>query len=278
MTERVKLLGGDALTVLRTLPSESVQEVVTSPPYWNLRNYGAAGQIGLERTLQAYVGRLTGVFAEARRVLKRDGVMWLNLGDTHCGDEARHSGLRKKQLAGVPWRVAFALQESGWILRADCIWHKPNAQPESIRDRPTICHEYLFLFAKSPRYYYDQDAIREPLAEATLKDKRTFRRMSNRDTDGMKLGGRRIYHPLGRNKRTVWTVPTRPTSHQHFAVFPAELIRPCIKSGSRIDDVVLDPFCGSGTTGIVAMEESRQFLGIEINPDYLRLAQKQLGL
>jgi len=330
----VRLFCGDSRDVLASLPAESVQTCVTSPPYWGLRDYGVAGQLGLEATPEAYVASLVAVFAEVRRVLCDDGTLWLNLGDSYATqpgkgnnvpqtkwtantypESAAHrsrgfDGLKPKDLVGIPWRVAFALQADGWYLRSDVIWHKPNPMPESVTDRPTKAHEYLFLLSKSERYVYDADAIAEPFAEASIERLRqniAAQRGSDRvpgKTNGpMKAVGlnanRSSYKPgsassmndgvhvaksdaglplreSGRNKRTVWTVPTEAYKGAHFAVFPPDLIKPCVLAGSRPGDVVLDPFAGSGTTLYVAKEFGRQALGVELNPAYCDLAARRL--
>lgn len=261
---------GDNRQSLRRLPEKSVQVVVTSPPYWGLRDYGAEGQIGLEQSPDAYVEELCQVFDEVWRVLKDDGTVWLNLGDSYAsmrdskvtpdslrnGDGTKvaqgaanrnpkvlkEAGLKHKDLVGIPWRVAFALQARGWYLRSDIIWSKPNPMPESVRDRPTKSHEHIFLLTKNYKYYYDSEAIRE---EAV---------------DGLK------------NKRDVWPIQTKPFKGAHFAVYPPELVEPCVLAGSRIGDIVLDPFSGSGTTGVVAINNGRTYIGLELNPDYAQLS------
>jgi site-specific DNA-methyltransferase (cytosine-N4-specific) len=257
------LFEGDALQVLQRLPSESVQCVVTSPPYWGLRDYNREGQIGLEPTLPQFINRLLTVFSEVRRVLRPDGVFWLNIGDGYTSgnrgwrapdkkNPARAmsvrpdtpEGLKPKDLIGVPWRLAFALQDDGWYLRADVVWNKPNAMPESVKDRPTRAHEYLFMFSKSEQYYYDRDAIIEP---------------------------------NGRNCRSVWNVHTQGFAGAHFATFPPKLVEPCIKASTRARDFVLDPFFGSGTVGLVAEELGRRYVGIELHPEYVALAANRLG-
>jgi len=257
---------GDAITVLRRLPSASVSCVVTSPPYWGLRDYGIGEQIGLEQTLPQFINRLVAVFAEIRRVLRDDGTLWLNIGDGYTSgnrgwrapdkkNPARAmdvrpetpEGLKPKDLIGVPWRLAFALQDDGWYLRSDVVWNKPNAMPESVKDRPVRSHEYLFMLTKSERYFYDWEAMREPA-----------------DNGGM------------RSKRTVWPVNTKPFAGAHFATFPPELIRPCILASSRPGDYVLDPFFGSGTVGLVCQEEGRHYVGVELNPEYVALAAARL--
>ncbi len=269
------LLHGDCREVLKTLPDGSVQCCVTSPPYWGLRDYGVEAQIGLERTPEAYVAALVEVFREVRRVLSDDGVVWLNLGDSYAtgGGSVRHApgggdqgerfvragmigtqpnrmkldGFKPKDLIGIPWRVAFALQADGWWLRSDVIWSKPNPMPESVTDRPTKAHEYVFLLAKSERYYYDAQAIAEPST-----------------------------HAATRNRRTVWRVPTQPYPGSHFAVMPEALAEPCILAGSRPGDTVLDPFNGAGTTGVVAAKHGRHYIGIDANADYLTMSGRRI--
>lgn len=263
----IKLLQGDCLDVLRTLPDASVQCCVTSPPYWGLRDYGVEGQLGLEHTPEEYVAHMVEVFSAVRRVLKDDGTLWLNLGDSFNG----------KQVVGIPWRVAFALQADGWWLRSDIIWHKPNPMPESVTDRPTRAHEYIFLATKSSRYYYDANAIKEPSnypndnrkARASVDQKR----MPNESIAGVRPGS--ATYPT-RNIRSVWTVTTHPYSGAHFATFPPKLITPCILAGSRPGDTVLDPFNGAGTTGLVCLENARNYIGIDLNSDYLDLTRNRL--
>jgi site-specific DNA-methyltransferase (adenine-specific) len=246
------------------MSSNTVQCVVTSPPYWGLRDYNIPDQIGLERTLPEFIARLRATFAEVRRVLREDGLFWLNIGDGYTSgnrgwrapdkkNRARAmevrpdtpDGLKPKDLMGIPWRLAFALQDDGWFLRADIIWNKPNAMPESVKDRPTRAHEYLFMFSKSEKYYYDRQAIL--------------------DTNG-------------RNKRSVWNVNTTAYAGAHFATFPARLIEPCIKASTRPGDFVLDPFFGAGTLGVAAAALGRKYIGIELHPDYISLARQRLGL
>ena len=255
---------GDAFQILQTFPDESVNCIITSPPYWGLRDYNISGQIGHEPTLNQYINQLTIIFHEAKRVLKEDGVFWLNIGDGYTSgnrkwrapdkkNPAREmsirpdtpKGLKPKDLLGIPWRLAFSLQDSNWYLRSDIIWNKPNAMPESVKDRPTRSHEYLFMLTKSEKYYYDREAIQEP----------------NK-----------------RNKRTVWDINTQPFQEAHFATFPPKLIEPCILSSTRRGDLILDPFFGSGTVGLVAKELERRFWGIEINPKYLEIAKKRINL
>ena len=256
------IIESDAILALQKLPSESVQCIVTSPPYWGLRDYGIDGQIGLEQQLQQYINKLVAVFSEAKRVLKKDGILWLNIGDGYTSGNRGYrapdkknparamsvrpntpDGLKSKDLLGIPWRLAFALQADGWYLRSDIIWNKPNAMPESVKDRPTRSHEYVFMLTKSEKYYYDNTSIKEN----------------------------------GRNKRTVWNVNTMPFAEAHFATFPTALIDPCILAATRENDYVLDPFFGSGTVGVVCREHNRKFVGIELNNEYVKIAQKRLN-
>jgi DNA modification methylase len=257
------LIVGDSNKVFAQLPSDVFQTCVTSPPYWSLRNYGIEGQIGLEESLDDFIAGLVSVFEQVRRVLRDDGTLWLNIGDSYTSGgrtwRARDKknparamdvrpdtpdGLKPKDLIGVPWRLAFALQASGWYLRADCIWNKPNCQPESVKDRPTRSHEYVFLFSKSERYLYDNATVRGP---------------------------------NGRNLRSVWDINTQPNRLTHEAMFPTKLVEPCIALTSRPGDVVLDPFLGSGTTGLVALQMDRRFVGIELNPSYVAIAEDRLN-
>ena len=256
------VVNGDSRQVLATLPENIFQVCVTSPPYWSLRDYGIEGQIGLEQSLNDYISSLVAVFEEVRRTLREDGTLWLNIGDSYTSgnrtwrapDKKNPSrgmgtrpptpeGLKAKDLIGVPWKLAFALQEAGWYLRADIIWNKPNCQPESVKDRPTRSHEMLFLFSKSEKYFYDHEAVRGP---------------------------------NDRNMRTVWDVNTKPYQEAHFATYPPALVEPCLGLGSRAGDLVLDPFIGSGTTGEVALKMRRRFVGIELNPEYVTIAAKRL--
>ena len=411
------VLQGDCIEVMRGMEPESVHCVVTSPPYWGLRNYGVNGAYGLEPTLDEYIGQMVEVFREVWRVLRKDGQLWLNLGDAYAstgrsdrkespGVGAKQAmkapgrdivwqpgggsnfgwslpgGLKPKDLIGLPWRVAFALQADGWWLRSDIVWHKPNPMPESVRDRPTRAHEYVFLLTKSARYFYDADAIREPIKDPGSWDgnhKNGFRKAdwdggdayanqphlpSNHAKPDKERGHSRRHagfndrwdgmskeeqQAIGANKRTVWSIATQPYKGSHFATFPEKLVEPCIlagtsergvcsecgapwervveqsrtfesgsgrsgnaisgKNGSRVQgggetgdvrrgpvvhtstigwqptcghdsdlaaDVVLDPFCGSGTTGVVALQHGRSFIGIELNPEYVELARKRI--
>ena len=334
-----QLLQGDCLSVLRTLPAASVHCVATSPPYFGLRDYGCDGQIGLELTPAEYVAKLVQVFDQVRRVLRDDGTLWLNLGDSYANDgkwggetggkqgclpdsdrqrvgrEKRRTALPPKSLIGIPWRVAFALQDNGWILRSDIIWHKPNPMPESVADRPTKAHEYLFLLTKSARYYYDAHAIAEP-AQSWQGNAATFERTGpvsqhvlpnqttaqHRPDRGRGKGGRNSFRGQGaeregekgpanrdgreladvgyaptRNKRSVWSIATRPCPEAHFATYPVELVSPCILAGCPVGGTVLDPFSGIGTTGVAAIGLGREYIGIELNPAYIALAERYLS-
>lgn len=262
--EKPTIIHGDALQILRRLESGCVQCIVTSPPYWGLRDYNVAEQVGLVESLPQYLNRLTEVFAEARRVLADNGVFWLNIGDSFTSgnrgwrapdrkNPARAmsvrpttpEGLKSKDLIGLPWRLAFSLQEDGWYLRSDIVWNKPNAMPESVRDRPNRSHEFIFMFTKSERYKYHREAVRGP---------------------------------NGRNLRSVWNVNTKPFPGAHFATFPPELVEPCILTCSDPGDVVLDPFFGAGTVGLVAERHDRKYIGIELNAEYVGLAATRLSL
>jgi DNA modification methylase len=293
-----RVLVGDVRKQLASLSDASVQCCVTSPPYWGLRDYGMPGQIGLEPTPEAFVASLVEVFREVRRVLKDDGVCWLNLGDSYVGaansggvnrndggpavrvvgmNAKRGDGLKPKDLVGIPWRVAFALQADGWYLRSDVIWSKPNPMPESVTDRPTKAHEYIFLLAKSERYFYDQGAIREIGTEEPHI--RPASRMGSKAIVGLKSASPNMDRVLDgtRNARSVWIIATQPYPDAHFATFPEAIPDRCIKAGSRIGDTVLDPFTGSGTTGQVAIQCGRSFIGIELNPAYAELARTRIG-
>lgn len=304
---------GRNLDLLAAIPDESVQTCITSPPYWGLRDYGEDDQLGLEPTPEEYVENMVEVFREVRRVLRDDGTLWLNLGDSYAanakggggtgagtlncgpkhnktsterqmlGDSRRFDlagcGLKPKDLVGIPWRVAFALQADGWYLRSDIIWHKPNPMPESVTDRPTKAHEYIFLLTKQPRYYYDADAIRE---SSTTEAGTAGSWDGNRDL-GLPDGKTRFGKPnLGgsidgrRNRRSVWTVSTKPFSGAHFAVFPPDLIEPCVLAGCPEGGTVLDPFSGSGTTGMVALRHDRSYIGLELNPEYAEMSRNRI--
>jgi len=319
---------GDVIEQLRVLQKESINCVVTSPPYWGLRDYAVDGQMGLEKTPEEYVAKMVGVFREIRRVLRADGTCWVNLGDCYATSapngcqglngarkDRRYTeenlpakktglGLKPKDLIGIPWMVAFALRADGWYLRQDVIWHKPNCMPESVTDRCTKNHEYVFLLAKSRRYYFDQDSILEPISESThlRVSQKTIAAQRGMATPGVKNntsmdaalifpgrkkfdksqggGGMGIKGHSGntladgttywmRNKRSVWTIPTAPFKKAHFATFPEALVVPCIKAGCPRGGAVLDPFMGSGTTGVVAQKQGMKFIGIELNQKYI---------
>jgi DNA modification methylase len=291
-----KIINGDCLDKLKTLDAESVQCCVTSPPYWGLRDYGVEGQLGLEKTPEEYVAKMVDVFREVKRVLRNDGTLWLNLGDSYSGggrgfgyggkqdtnkgcDGMPKSiiadGLKSKDLVGIPWRVAFALQADGWYLRQDIIWAKPNPMPESVTDRCTKSHEYIFLLSKSARYFYDAEAVKEPNAPATVERakyhwcKPDTKAAQYQDMNGLNRNETYPMNEAGRNRRSVWTITTKPYKEAHFATFPEEIPRTCILAGSKKGDTILDPFCGSGTTGEVALKLDRNFIGIELNQKYV---------
>lgn len=279
-----KIYNMDCLEGLKLLDDNSIDCCVTSPPYYGLRDYGVDGQIGLENTLEEYIKNLVIVFREVKRVLKDEGTLWLNLGDSYAGS-GKGPSLKPKDLMGVPWRVAFALQEDGWYLRSDIIWYKPNAMPESVKDRPTKAHEYIFLFSKSKHYYYDYEAIKEPCVDGDPNPPRGSKGVLGNINQGRRkqdLVGKRQYTGFNerykpreyRNKRTVWAVPTIPFKELHFATFPPKLIEPCILAGCPVGGIVLDPFMGSGTTAQVALELQRNFVGFELNPKYIEIAEK----
>lgn len=298
-----RIIEGDCIESMRRLEGQSVNCVVTSPPYFGLRDYGHDGQIGLEASPDAFVTKLVDVFREVRRVLRDDGTLWLNLGDSYAsrtkGSGVKNGNLntpsgnnepayfsqprkfnhdvKDKDLLGIPWRVAFALQADGWYLRQDIIWHKPNPMPESVRDRCTKAHEYIFLLSKSERYFFDSEAMKEPSAnpERAGKLERSFS-TGKPDAVLRQDVGRAVMRTETSNRRSVWTVPTRPYKGAHFATFPPDLIRPCILAGCPKDGTVLDPFGGSGTTALVALEEGRKAVLCELNTDYIALAHKRL--
>jgi DNA modification methylase len=311
-----RILTGDVRDMLAQLEPGSVQTCVTSPPYWGLRDYGVAGQLGLESTPDAYCAAMVSVFREVRRVLRDDGTVWLNLGDSYASnscigrkDQDRPNGadikagkarsgradvgvafsrtvkripegLKDKDLVGIPWMVAFALRADGWYLRSDIIWSKPNPMPESVTDRPTKAHEYIFLLSKSRSYFYDEAAIREP---ANPDTQRATRAPNVTEAAGNMGGNKRTdfekarHIVFDRNKRSVWAVATQPYPDAHFATYPEKLIEPCILAGSKEGDTVLDPFTGSGTTGAVSVRLQRNFVGCELNPAYVQLARKRIG-
>lgn len=298
-----KILQGDCRAMLATLPDASVQTCVTSPPYWGLRDYGVDGQLGLEQTPAEYVDNMVAVFREVRRVLRDDGTLWLNLGDSYArsggsqgggnremlhmeGKQRRMtaipsgSGLKPKDLVGIPWLVAFALRADGWFLRMDVIWHKTNPMPESVTDRPTKAHEYVFLMSKSERYYYDADAIKEPVSGTAHGRGHGVHPKSAPAGSGIKANSSFSAAVKGlvdeRNKRSVWTVATESFSGAHFATFPTALIAPCLLAGAPVGGVVLDPFNGAGTTGVVATRLQRSYVGIELNPEYVEMSRRRI--
>jgi DNA modification methylase len=304
--ERYHVQHADCLWGLSAMPDELVQCCVTSPPYWGLRDYGAPGQLGAEPTPEECVANLLTVFREVRRVLRDDGTLWLNLGDSYAGTgysnhkntrgakradggKQRHGSrvagaLKAKNLVGIPWRVAFALQADGWYLRSDVIGAKGNCMPEAVEDRPTRSHEYVFLLTKRARYFYNHEAIREPLADAnaqrTTDGYDTAERYGagnggNSGLDGLAARMRAGEHTT-RNKRTVWHVNPKPYAEAHFAVMPEALVEPCAKAGCPKDGLVLDPFCGSGTIGVVALREGCRFIGLDLNPEYVALATRRI--
>src|SRR4051812_12634290 len=294
---------GDCREVLATLPTESVHCCVTSPPYWGLRDYGHGGQIGLEASVAEYVAELVGVFREVRRVLRDDGTLWLVLGDAYVADGRKgraHMGMGKnagysawvnktcddlpaKNLIGLPWRVAFALQADGWYLRSDIVWAKPNPMPESVRDRPTRSHEYVFLLSKGASYHFDADAVREPYQPDSVARVARGRSDAHKYADGgpgnqtlARDIGKACSSPLGRNIRSVWTIATQPCTEAHFAVMPAALAERCIKAGCPPGGLVLDSFAGAGTTLLAADRLQRRGLGIELNPAYADMAVRRV--
>lgn len=297
---------GDCRDELRDIEPGSVQTCVTSPPYWGLRDYGHGDQLGLEPTPEQYVANMVEVFREVKRVLRDDGTLWLNLGDTYSAQRwtgkgegqpinkkrdghrdlnaVRESGLPPKNLVGIPWRVAFALQADGWVLRSEIIWAKPGVMPEPVTDRPTRSHEQIFLMAKSQNYFYDHEAIKEPAVTGSWDALPPIGGIKAVGENGnAKYSGNTPASDGMRNKRDVWTVSTKPYAGAHFATFPPDLIEPCILAGAPVGGVVLDPFGGSGTTGMVANRLGRRALLIELNPDYAaqikqRTAQAPLGL
>lgn len=271
MIQKNTIINGNSLEVLKSLPDNSIDCCVTSPPYYALRDYGCDGQIGLEETPEKYIERLCDVFSEVRRILTPEGTLWVNIGDSYNGNKVGNteivknkkvsesndfhkklwSGAKPKDLIGIPFMLAFTLRSQGWYLRQDIIWSKPNPMPESVTDRCTKSHEYIFLLSKSQKYYFDYEAIQE---EARMIED--------------------VY--AVRNKRDVWTVNTQPCKEAHFATYPFELIKPCILAGCPENGIVLDPFMGSGTTAIVARSLNRNYLGVELNPEYIKIAHKRL--
>ena len=325
--EKNTIINGNSLEVLKSLPDNSIDCCVTSPPYYALRDYGCDGQIGLEETPEKYIERLCEVFSEVRRVLTPEGTLWLNIGDSYNGNKVGNTevvknkkvsesndfhkklwgGAKPKDLIGIPWMLAFALRSQGWYLRQDIIWQKPNPMPESVTDRCTKSHEYIFLMSKSQKYYFDYEAIQEPCADQSRtnyacgnrtnginkdrndndfgeRSKNWKPRTKNCQYDGQKPNSFHLSRENGepdkeyyvRNKRDVWSVNVKPCSEAHFATYPFELIKPCILAGCPENGIVLDPFMGSGTTAIVARSLNRNYLGVELNPEYIKIAHKRL--
>ena len=325
--EKNTIINGNSLEVLKSLPDNSIDCCVTSPPYYALRDYGCDGQIGLEETPEKYIESLCDVFSEVRRVLTPEGTLWLNIGDSYNGNKVGNTevvknkkvsesndfhkklwgGAKPKDLIGIPWMLAFALRSQGWYLRQDIIWQKPNPMPESVTDRCTKSHEYIFLMSKSQKYYFDYEAIQEPCADQSRtnyacgnrtnginkdrndndfgeRSKNWKPRTKNCQYDGQKPNSFHLSRENGepdkeyyvRNKRDVWSVNVKPCSEAHFATYPFELIKPCILAGCPENGIVLDPFMGSGTTAIVARSLNRNYLGVELNPEYIKIAHKRL--
>ena len=302
-----KIHTGDCVEIIKGISANSVQSVITSPPYYGLRDYGHDGQIGLEKTPEAYVAKMVEVFREVRRVLRDDGTVWLNIGDSYAGSgkggqsaEKRSAGwqptyankgyvppdCKPKDLIGIPWMLAFALRTDGWWLRQDIIWHKPNPMPESVLDRCTRSHEYLFLLSKSAQYYFDANTVREPLSESTkMRDKTPRGRSQNGGGSAESMAGydysrenlgNMTSNPSGRNRRSVWSINTKPYKGAHFAVMPEALVEPCVLAGSKAGDTILDPFAGSGTVGVVALRHGRDFVGCELNSEYVEIAEMRI--
>lgn len=299
------ILLGDVREQLKTLPDKSVHCVVTSPPYWGLRDYGQQNQLGLEPTPDEYVANMVEVFREVKRVLTDDGTFWLNIGDSYSSmrdskavpdtlrgenegtfvpsaanrnpKNLKAAGLKHKDLVGIPWMLAFALRSDGWYLRQDIIWAKPNPMPESVRDRCTRSHEYVFLLSKSRKYYYNSQAVKEPAVTGKWDKMPPIGGVKHLDNGNPTYSGNQPAGDGLRNRRDVWNIPTKPFKGAHFAVMPEALVEPCILAGCPEGGVVLDPFFGSGTVGVVAIKHNRKYIGIELNPEYVEIAKKRLG-
>ena len=296
------ILHGDSVEQLKKVPDGVINMCVTSPPYYGLRNYGEKGQRGLEDTPEQFIENLVHVFREVKRVLKDDGTLWVNIGDSYCAGSRNsqqkqsfanndhdlpanrrnkaQGDIKDKDLIGIPWMLAFALRADGWYLRQDIIWHKPNPMPESVKDRCTKSHEYIFLLSKAQRYYYDAEAISEELKYPD-ETRRPLGSKGAWEIDGRgqgENGGGNPYgsYPKKRNKRSVWTITTKPYKGAHFATFPLDLIEPCILAGCPKDGIVLDPFMGSGTTAVCALQNRRNYLGVELNKKYIKLADRRI--
>jgi DNA modification methylase len=306
-----RIILGDCITGMKTLPDGCVQTCITSPPYFGLRDYGGGdSEIGQEDTVEGYVQKMVEVFREVRRILRDDGTLWLNLGDSYMSakncapppqtvasgnfrsmptdfvpaNRKDQKGLKNKDLIGIPWRVAFALQADGWYLRQDIIWNKPNPMPESVEDRCTKAHEYIFLLSKKPHYYYDHEAVKEPLAASSvsrLQQDVQSQTGSTRANGGEKTNGNmKAVGDLSsglKNKRSVWTVNAKGYKGAHFAVYPEDLIVPCVLAGCPKDGTVFDPFTGSGTTAVVALKNGRNYIGTELNPEYVKIAEDRIA-
>jgi len=303
--EDIKILVGDCRETIKQLPDQSVQTCITSPPYFGLRDYGHDRQIGLEESPQEFVDQIVSVFREVKRVLRDDGTLWLNLGDSYNGSgkgamadgsvvgvgkqktnsgtqigsfkKSDVEGLKPKDLIGIPWMVAFALRSDGWYLRQDIIWHKPNPMPESVEDRCTKSHEYIFLLSKSRKYYYDHNSIKEPCRDDWGTRDRSNGKYHNEGSGLQPHSGLEKSYTMS-NKRSVWSINTKPYKGSHFATFPEDLILPCILAGSKAGDIVLDPFGGSGTTGKVALEYGRKAILCELNPEYVKIINKRTNV
>jgi len=307
-----RIILGDCIEGMKTLPNGCVQTCITSPPYFGLRDYGGGdSEIGQEDTVEGYVQKMTEVFREVRRILRDDGTLWLNLGDSYMSakncapppqtqggqrgmpsdfvpaNRKDQKGLKTKDLIGIPWRVAFALQADGWYLRQDIIWSKPNPMPESVEDRCTKAHEYIFLLSKKPKYYYDHEAVKEPAQDRPV-DSWERRKAAGAGSGTQEIGhnsslakGKGFSHTLGngisRNKRSVWTVNAKGYKGAHFAVYPENLIEPCVLAGCPAGGTVFDPFTGSGTTAVVALKNGRNYIGTELNPEYVKIAEDRIA-
>lgn len=286
-----EILQGDALEVLKTLPSESINCCVTSPPYWALRDYGVEGQLGLEPNFNNYINNLCNVFDEVKRVLRKDGTLWVNIGDTYSAtrwtnnedtgqkingfkdgyrgiNPKKETNLQDKNLCNIPARFSIEMQNRGWILRNVIIWYKPNCMPSSVKDRFTVDFEYVYFFVKNKKYWFEQQI--ENKGSICERKRSSAFRLQNENTNDKIITN-------GRNKRTVWNVTTKPYKEAHFATYPKELIEPMIKAGCPVNGLVLDPFFGSGTTGLVALEQNKKFIGIELNPSYIEIAKNRLN-
>ena len=306
MLEKNKIYLGNCIDVLKTFPEKSINCCITSPPYYGLRDYGVDGQIGNEESPEEYIEKLVSVFDEVKRVLTDDGVLWLNLGDCWAGSNqgagtkkptakqasnhgtnymttenhksklAKLNGYKPKDLIGIPWMAAFALRDAGWYLRQDIIWAKGNPMPESVRDRCTKSHEYIFLLTKSRKYYFDNISIKEPCVSKQPAGNKNNMNQGRKGKEGWSFNPENSIPKDGRNKRDVWTVNTKPCKEAHFATFPDTLIEPCVLAGCPENGIILDPFMGAGTTGMVAKRHNRNYVGIELNPEYIKIAENRI--